>query len=392
MMPSSWKGNPRYPLLLERIITQSEGRLVILVGEPGVGKTTLALLTLANLYGENFLFSPSFQFFRLDDYSMKLSYFIENPSSLRNLHLHMWGIQFLLQLSQLINLKEIKSSHVSYKKQSQSIDEFRNYCNQLLLQQTFAKTVFEDKEFQKIVLHLAEEVSKKKSIPIAFIQEVIYFHRYKSETPRCTFIGGWENATLEAQNASLKLFEEMPINSRIILHTNSLENILPTILSRSLVVSLPPLSPSLVEEILGMPSHFSSCFFHMREVLFKEKSKASDMARYFCEDLGFRIQYGDEIFDFVQKVSINPIMVQFFLEEIINYMRKPWILHQTNIRTTEKNPLPSRFMTYTSEITEWKKEINRIQTLLKKNTIQPLYPLTDLLIKLARWMQKRKID
>ncbi|QJR21860.1 hypothetical protein BREVNS_1110 [Brevinematales bacterium NS] len=389
----TWKGNSHYPLLLERILTQSQGRLLIVSGEPGTGKTSLVLSTLAKLYGEDFLLSPSFQFFRPDDYDMKLSYYLSHPTPLQTSHLQLWGIQFLAHLSQLMLLKEIKTSHLSYKKHSHSLDEFRTLIHTLLRQQSFAKTLLEDEEFKKHILSLAEEITKKKSIPIAFIQEVIHFHQYTSDAPRLTFIGGWEMATLEAQNAALKLFEEMPLHSRIILQTNAIENVLPTIVSRSLVISLPTLSPHLVEEILGTPSSFSSCTLHMRESLFKEHSKASLLAKFFLDDLGFRVQYGDDLFDFVQQTSSSPWITQFFLDSLLEELRLRWLHHQKSIRgKKEPTTEAGKFLTYSSEVAEWRREILSLKISLKKSTLQPSYLLTDLLIKMARWMQKRKIS
>ncbi|MFN4215946.1 MAG: hypothetical protein ACK4HQ_00885 [Brevinematales bacterium] len=390
---STWKGNNHYPLLLERILTQSQGRLLVVNGEPGIGKTSLVLLTLARLYGEDFLLSPSFQFFRPDDYDMKLSYYLAYPTPLQTSHLQLWGIQFLAHLSQLMFLKEIKTPHFSYKKQSYNLDEFRTLIHTLLMQKSFASTLLEDKEFQKHILSLAEEITKKKSIPIAFIQEVIHFHQYTSDIPRVTFIGSWEMATLEAQNAALKLFEEMPLNSRIILQTNAIENVLPTIVSRSLVISLPSLSPNLVADILGVPSSFSNCSLHMREFLFKEHSKASQLAKDFLNDLAFRVQYGDDIFDFVQQICETPSTTQFFLDSLLGQLRLHWLNHQKNIHA-KKDPKEEteRFVTYSSEVTEWRREILSLKNSLKKSNLQPSYLLTDLLIKLARWIQKRKIN
>ncbi|MCX7882355.1 MAG: hypothetical protein N2314_03930 [Brevinematales bacterium] len=387
-----WKGNPRYPLLLQRILTQSQGRLLIVTGEPGIGKTSLVLAILEKLYGEKFLFSSSFQFFRPDEYHMKLLYFLTSPSPYQEEHLQRWGIQFLLHISQLIALKEVKTSSLSYKKKNHTLDEFRTFLSELILEKTFAKTLLEDKELQNHLLTLSEDISKKKSVPLAFIHEVFHFHQYRSDTPRLTFIGGWENATLEAQNASLKLFEEMPSSSRIILHTNALENVLPTIISRSLVVSIPSLSPSVVKEILGTPSDFPTCTLHMRESLFKERSKAVERVRFFFEDLGFRVQYTDELFSLAQEISSNPWITYFFLEELLAYLRLSWLSHQKTIRGGDELSLENRkFVVYTSEAEEWRREISSLKKSLKKTTLQSSYLLTDLLIRLARWIQKRKI-
>ncbi|URA10963.1 DNA polymerase III subunit delta' [Thermospira aquatica] len=385
---SPWKGNPKQKLILTRVLTQSQGRLVILSGEKGVGKTTLALLTLAELYGESFLLSPNFQFFRLDEYAIKLSFYLTSPSPEREKQILLWGLQFLSHLSQLIALKEIKTKSIKYK-ENLSMDDFRSLVYEKLMDKTFAKLVQEDTLFQKAILSLAEEISEKKSIPIAFIQEVIRFHKYKSYIPHITFIGGWENATPEAQNASLKLFEEMGESSRIILQTNSLEDVLPTILSRSLMISFPNLSPATVSEILGIPASFSNCFLQMRETLFHEHSRAVELAQSFAKDLAWHIQYDAQIFAFVESLSQNKTSIPVFLDALLEILKEEWISRQKNLRGYETQSL-STITVYTTELKEWMNETLRIKSLITKTYMQASYLVTDLLIRMARWIQKRR--
>jgi len=389
-MNALWKGNPRYPLILERVLTESQGRLIILSGEAGIGKTTLCLQTIARIYGEHFLTSSNFQFFRPDEYAMKLAFFLQYSSPSVSRHINTWGVQFLSHLSQLLALKEIKNRQITYQKRTQSLEEFSTLIMERLRSDTLSEALFSDKEFQKHLLSLAEEISKKKTIPIAFVHRVIHFHQYKSTEPRVTFIGGWENATPEAQNASLKLFEELPASSRIILHTNALENVLPTIVSRSLVISLPPLTSAMVSEILNQPSSFSSCVLHMRETLFHEHSQATHMATLFFNDLGWKIQYNDEIFDFVQQICATPTMVESFLDALMEVLREAWLTHQKEIRQRGTEHASLAFVPYTSEVSEWMQTITSTRNLITKSTMQPTYLLTDLLISLARWIQKRK--
>lgn len=389
-----WKGAPQSAFLLERLITQSQGRLIILHGEKGIGKTTLALLTLSHLYGESFIFSQNFQFFRPDQYDMKLSYYLKTISPTNQKHLLLWGVQFLHQLSHLLYLKEIKAAPIKYRQKNLTIDEFCTFLQDLLQRENCASVLSEDQQLQKILLLLAEKISERTHIPISFIHEVIRFHQYKSDTARVTFIGNWEQATLEAQNASLKLFEEMPSSSHIILHTNNIERILPTIISRSVIITFPPLSPTQVSEILHIEkSDFQSCFHQMRESLFQERQNALRMAEEFFLDIAFHLQNNTTLFSFIEKISADNTFTIIFLESLEDVLRKLWLSHQEEIRHTvftHTQTMSAKHTVFLSETKHWMKEIQTTKNLLKKAPLQANYLLTDLLINLARWIQKRK--
>ncbi|NCN25989.1 MAG: hypothetical protein GW762_03030 [Candidatus Pacebacteria bacterium] len=66
------------------------------------------------------------------------------------------------------------------------------------------------------------------------LQEYLSFASSPTDTRFCVVLG-LESATLPAQNALLKLVEEPPVNTQIVLVGQSLEKILPTIQSRCLV-------------------------------------------------------------------------------------------------------------------------------------------------------------
>jgi len=391
-----WKGSPRQESILERLLIESEGRLILLSGERGSGKTTLLLTTLARMYGKQFLFSPNFQFFRIDDYALKLAYYLsqaQNPTTPG--HLFLWGLQFLLQYSQLLYLGEIKTSTIIYHRETMPVDQFRSLLFDFLHNGEFPSRLLEDKNLQDILTKLSEEVSAKKSIPIAFIREVINFHTYTTDSVRFTFIGGFENATVEAQNASLKLFEEMPSSSRIIIHTNEKDRILPTILSRSVVLSLPLPSRQTLQEIFALPSvNATTSYLHIRENLYHEQREAENLAKEFLGDLAFRIQKSGEIFEFIKKVTKTQEITLAFLDALVSFLHNQWLHRQNSLRNTT---LPTSgeafpFIAHTSEIKEWSDEILRINTLLAHSTIQSSYLLTDLLIRMSRWIQKRRIS
>ena len=61
---------------------------------------------------------------------------------------------------------------------------------------------------------------------------------------------GFQRATIQAQNALLKILEEAPERARLILTADSAENLLPTIVSRCELIRLRPLALGVVAEAL----------------------------------------------------------------------------------------------------------------------------------------------
>jgi DNA polymerase III, delta subunit len=83
-------------------------------------------------------------------------------------------------------------------------------------------------------------VESEKAVGIALVKEFqkkIYLKPYKSDK-KAVILQADQGLTTEAQNALLKVLEEPPANTIIIVLSQSSENILPTIISRCMVISM----------------------------------------------------------------------------------------------------------------------------------------------------------
>ena len=81
------------------------------------------------------------------------------------------------------------------------------------------------------------------------IQKKILLKPYKGKT-KAVVIQAYENITIEAQNALLKVLEEPPANTIIIISTQKKELLLPTIISRCKIIEFKEKEISLVNEDL----------------------------------------------------------------------------------------------------------------------------------------------
>jgi len=82
------------------------------------------------------------------------------------------------------------------------------------------------------------------------IQKKILLKPFKGKT-KAVVIQAYENITIEAQNALLKVLEEPPANTIIIISTQKKELLLPTIISRCKIIEIKEKEISLINE--GIP-------------------------------------------------------------------------------------------------------------------------------------------
>jgi uncharacterized Fe-S cluster-containing radical SAM superfamily protein len=75
--------------------------------------------------------------------------------------------------------------------------------------------------------------------------------KIRSVGGKVVIISGFENATTEAQNSFLKVLEELPNNTFVVLITNELDRVLPTIRSRSFIVNFMYLKGVDIKGIFG---------------------------------------------------------------------------------------------------------------------------------------------
>ncbi len=86
------------------------------------------------------------------------------------------------------------------------------------------------------------------------IQKTIFLKPFKGEK-KSTIIYMRNSATVDAQNAMLKLLEEPPPSSMIILITNNYHSFLPTILSRAKIIEIKEeikIDPEAINQILEL--------------------------------------------------------------------------------------------------------------------------------------------
>ena len=79
------------------------------------------------------------------------------------------------------------------------------------------------------------------------IQKAILLKPFRGKT-KAVVIDAYENITQEAQNALLKILEEPPANTIIIITTTEKELILPTIISRCKIIFLQEIETKLTED------------------------------------------------------------------------------------------------------------------------------------------------
>ena len=85
-------------------------------------------------------------------------------------------------------------------------------------------------------------ISETKGLGIDLVRKIISFSASKSlkDAKKTALILFSENLTIQAQNALLKTLEEATHNVQIVLITNNLRNLLPTIRSRSRIIKTIP--------------------------------------------------------------------------------------------------------------------------------------------------------
>lgn len=83
------------------------------------------------------------------------------------------------------------------------------------------------------------------------LHESLTLTPYRIDSQRFVVINDAELLTTEAQNALLKLIEEPPPLTSIILVTSQLESLLPTVISRGRAIYFPPVTTAQIGEWLG---------------------------------------------------------------------------------------------------------------------------------------------
>jgi len=108
------------------------------------------------------------------------------------------------------------------------------------------------------VIDNSAEDSSSNNISIESIRNLKRFFELSSHQiggNKVILINNAESLTLNAANALLKILEEPPENSYLILTTNSISALLPTIISRCLIVSCPKPTNEEARQFLKLEGH-----------------------------------------------------------------------------------------------------------------------------------------
>lgn len=403
-------GQPGAVSLLGNFLTEeADGRTVLILGEKGTGKFTAATAFAEEALGKNPFLTPDFNFYRNDDFSMKTRFYLENrknPAVLARIpgYLHV----VLGRLALAVSLGETGKTSVKFKKLSKGGDssnvlDFRSELENILLNGTLDEWL-ENPAFISNLEAVSDEISKKKKVPIDFVRRTIEFHSMRSPSgKRITVIGGFDTATEEAQNSGLKLFEEPAPGSMILLTAEDTNGILPTILSRCIVLKFNPLARTHLETIFGGKTgeRFRTTVGHMEDSVYHYSDTAKKKVREFFTDIAPKIQKDNRVFRFVDEITSdeNNQLPVLFLDEIVAFLRSVFISRQSRLRGTDLDAftdrdyaeLTSRLAdgTNTSEIRELSESVGETANGIRYRNITDGSVLPNLLIDLARWYQKR---
>ncbi len=411
-------GQDQAAAILEKIRReQTRGRTLILLGDKGTGKFSLAADFARDILNKNPFLSADFKFYRNDDFSLKTRFFINNINVEA---LHNKAVEYFYYLlgrisnsiaynetgKSSIKLKKIKKAgqQKGSKSEAYGIADFRNDLEEILINGKFIEEMSGNTAFVENCIIVSDEVSKKERIPIDFVRDLIAFNSLKSQYDyKVSVIGNFENATEEAQNSGLKLFEEPSDRSIIILTANSIDNILPTILSRSVIIKMNKLSPSILKKIFGaeIKGNFFNTVDYMEDGIYHYTQKKRDRVIDFFSRIAPKIQYETEIFSFIEEITSeeNNKLSLLFMQELIEFYRNLHLARQEYIRKSdytefidkEYKKLSLRIIpnTHTGEIHEIVSDIGNLLQTVRYNNITERIVLPSLLINLARWYQKR---
>jgi DNA polymerase III gamma/tau subunit len=101
----------------------------------------------------------------------------------------------------------------------------------------YAYSLFEKEKIDKIDINLIESEKQIGISAVREFQKKIYLKPYKSKQ-KGIILNAENGITTEAQNALLKVLEEPPVNTIIIMLSKTGDLILPTIISRCKVINL----------------------------------------------------------------------------------------------------------------------------------------------------------
>jgi len=399
------KGQPVALSFLKKILAEkSYGRAFLFIGRKGCGKFTSAISFTEGILNKNPFLSSDFLFYRNDDFSLKTRFFLKQSGGPEFHSLIARYLYYLIgRLSIAISLGEIggiRLEKLPALNKNVTMQDFRNILEEMLINNRYLEEFNESSAYGRNILAVSEELSKKQRIPIDFIRKAIEFNSIKSSNYRVTVIGDFENATEEAQNAALKLFEEIPQNKIIVLTASTVSGILPTVLSRCVFVPFKNLNNKAIKEIFGLSpcSPYYSIRDFMEDNIYNLKEKRKQLVVDFFSRIAPRIQYSGAFFDFIEGITSDEkkgLSLEFLLE-LNEFFRQLHLMRQGYIRSVdievdfEYKKIGEKLLNaiYTVELKEFSKYISELILRIKYNNVTDYVVLPSLLIDIARWYQR----
>lgn len=139
----------------------------------------------------------------------------------------------------------------------------------------YAISLTENEHIDPLDITLIELETSLGIEDVRIIQKKIFLKPFKGDQ-KAIIVSNAHTASIEAQNALLKVLEEPPAHTLFILTAESKQNFLPTIISRCTIISLDEVSEPLSEDILNT---IKEEFTHILSIPIGEKlKKATDIA------------------------------------------------------------------------------------------------------------------
>lgn len=382
------------------------GRTIIFYGEKGVGKFTLALMLAEKILGQIPFSSRDFLFYRNDDFLLKTLFFLKFLGNDQSDEKFVDYIRYLLSRSilalELGEVSNFKLKGIGEKEGFVSLDEFLANMQSIIESGKILEILRNSNSIKEGLKKISDEISQKRTIPLDFMRKAIQFDSIRSSTGRKVIvIGDFENATIEAQNSALKLFEEPSEETLIILTVSRIENVLPTILSRSIIIRFGKLGENELRGIFPFAGDGINCCENtielMKEALYSYSGLAKDKLNFFFKKVALEINRSEILFDFVEEINgIGGDFVICFLKEVLNFLRHLHFKRQMILRgvslfeAMEYQDILKELAPFTvvSEIHNMGREVLHTIEKIEQEKFSCVFFLIDLLIKIARWYKK----
>lgn len=207
-------------------------------------------------------------------------------------------------------------------------------------------------------------------------------------------IKGMENMREEAANTFLKSIEEPPPNNVIILLTEALDSLLPTIKSRCFQIGFQPLNYERQQLILDQSLDFfltenKDAPYSLWDHLDKEKSlnKIDDQVNFFLNDISINYRKQNRLIPFVDIIVQNK-EEKAFLERLFNQIR---IIKQMKYGAIDKESDWSYIYQQADIVlNSWVKEGEELLKRMEVFHLNPSLTLTAYLMKLSKLLSRSK--